>query len=29
MADKDFLDQFPAEGTPEAQAQEQAWRSLF
>jgi cupin fold WbuC family metalloprotein len=28
-ADKDFLTQFPAEGTPEAQAQEQAWRSLF
>jgi cupin fold WbuC family metalloprotein len=28
-ADKDFLTQFPAEGTPEAQAQERAWRSLF
>jgi cupin fold WbuC family metalloprotein len=28
-ADKDFLAQFPAEGTPEAQAQERAWRSLF
>ena len=28
-ADKDFLAQFPAEGTPEAQAQERVWRSLF
>ena len=28
-ADKDFLAQFPAEGTPEATAQERAWRSLF
>jgi hypothetical protein len=28
-ADKDFLAQSPAEGTPEAQAQERAWRSLF
>ena len=28
-ADKDFLAHFPAEGTPEAQAQERAWRSLF
>jgi hypothetical protein len=28
-ADKDFLTQFPLEGTAEAQAQERAWRSLF
>lgn len=27
--DKDFLLQFPAEGTPEAALQEQAWRRLF
>ena len=27
--DKDFLPQFPAEGTPEANAQERAWRALF
>ncbi len=28
-ADKDFLVQFPAEGTPEALAQELRWRALF
>jgi cupin fold WbuC family metalloprotein len=28
-ADKDFLPAFPAEGTPEAAAQEAAWRGLF
>jgi len=28
-ADKDFLAHFPAEGTPEAAAQERAWRALF
>jgi len=28
-ADKDFLASFPAEGTPEAAAQERAWRALF
>jgi hypothetical protein len=28
-ADKDFLPQFLAEGTPEAAAQERAWRALF
>jgi len=28
-ADKDFLPQFPAEGTPEAAAQERAWLALF
>lgn len=28
-ADKDFLPQFPAEGTPQAAAQERAWRRLF
>jgi cupin fold WbuC family metalloprotein len=28
-ADKDFLPQFPAEGTPAAAALEEAWRSLF
>jgi cupin fold WbuC family metalloprotein len=27
--DKDFLRGFPAEGTPEADAQERAWRALF
>ncbi|MCU0530137.1 MAG: WbuC family cupin fold metalloprotein [Cyanobium sp. Prado107] len=28
-ADKDFLPQFPAEGTPEAEAQERRWRAMF
>ncbi len=28
-ADKDFLASFPLEGTPEAAAQERAWRALF
>jgi cupin fold WbuC family metalloprotein len=28
-ADKDFLAAFPLEGTPEAAAQERAWRALF
>ena len=28
-ADKDFLAQFPPEGTPEARAQELRWRALF
>jgi cupin fold WbuC family metalloprotein len=28
-ADKDFLASFPLEGTPEAVAQERAWRALF
>jgi cupin fold WbuC family metalloprotein len=28
-ADKDFLASFPFEGTPEAAAQERAWRALF
>jgi hypothetical protein len=28
-ADKDFLASFPVEGTPEAVAQERAWRALF
>ena len=28
-ADKDFLPQFPAEGTPQAARQEQLWRGLF
>ena len=28
-ADKDFLSAFPAEGSAEAAAQEQAWRALF
>jgi cupin fold WbuC family metalloprotein len=28
-ADKDFLAQFPAEGTPEAEVHERAWRALF
>ncbi|MCP9927002.1 WbuC family cupin fold metalloprotein [Cyanobium sp. CH-040] len=28
-ADKDFLSQFPAEGTPAAEAQERCWRALF
>jgi cupin fold WbuC family metalloprotein len=29
VADKDFLASFPLEGTPEAAAQERAWRALF
>jgi hypothetical protein len=28
-ADKEFLEAFPAEGTPAAAAQERAWRALF
>lgn len=28
-ADKDFLAQFPAEGSPAAEEQERAWRALF